>query len=265
MVDMNGIVALVRYPLKSARGERLDAVDVEAGGFAGDRAWACIDERDGTVGSAKHPQLWGRLLDVGTELRDRLELRVDGRTVVAGSVEADAALSGLLDRPIRLTREVPADAKLHRRLPDEEGMVPEWMSDVVAGQETVTAMSGGGRFVDFGAVHVVTTGALATLSERAGRTSVPIHRFRPNVVLDAPRDPEPGEELRFGDVVLRVITPTPRCIVPGLEDGEAAVDRVLLGALARRYRIPVPGLGRAACFGTYAEVVQPGRLRVSVD
>ena len=35
-----------------------------------------------------------------------------------------------------------------------------------------------------------------------------------------------------------------------------------LSTLARQYRIQVPGLGRAACFGTYADVVQPGRLEV---
>jgi hypothetical protein len=36
----------------------------------------------------------------------------------------------------------------------------------------------------------------------------------------------------------------------------------LLGTLARDYRVPVGGLGRAACFGAYAEVVQPGLVRV---
>jgi len=39
-------------------------------------------------------------------------------------------------------------------------------------------------------------------------------------------------------------------------------DRSVLSGLARHYRIQVPGLGRAACFGVYADVVRPGRLRV---
>jgi len=49
---------------------------------------------------------------------------------------------------------------LHRQLPDDEGLVPEWMSDATAGQEMITEVSGarpGGRFVDFGSVHLVTT------------------------------------------------------------------------------------------------------------
>src|SRR5690349_24190609 len=97
MTDMQKVVALFRYPLKSARGESLPAASVEHGGLRGDRAWACLDGEDGTVGSAKHPRRWGRLLDVETSLREAaLTLRVDGSTVLAGTPEADAALSRYL-------------------------------------------------------------------------------------------------------------------------------------------------------------------------
>jgi len=57
-----------------------------------------------------------------------------------------------------------------------------------------------------------------------------------------------------------VVLPTSRCIVPGLQDQAAAVDRQLLTTLARHYRTGVGDLGRAACFGMYAEVVRPGQL-----
>lgn len=266
---MQTVVALWRYPLKSARGEAVEAVDIEPGGLRGDRRWACVDRADGSVGSAKHPARWGRLLDVGTRLLDdgpegTLVLDVGGRAVRAGSADADTALSDHVGRPVALTRDTPPDARLHRRLPDEVGMVPDWM-DVEPGQETVTAMAGPGligRFVDFGAVHLLTTGALALLARRMGRTDVAAQRFRPNLVVDAPRDPEIGQELRIGEVVLRVILPTPRCVVPGLGHAGLPPDRAVLTTLARNYRVPVAELGRAACFGAYAEVVQPGRLRL---
>lgn len=270
MIAMQTVVALRRYPLKSARGEVLKAADVEQTGLRGDRTWACIDRLDGTVGSAKHPRRWGRLLDVGTSMRDdgpetMLTLHVDGTSLPAGSAAADAALSNHLGRPVRLSRELPPDARLHRTLPDDVGMVPDWMGGARPGQETITAIAGAGRvgrFVDFGAVHIVTTGALSLLGERMGGVSVAAARFRPNLVIDAPRDPEPGQELRLGDVVLRVLLPTPRCVIPGLSQAELPADLSVLSALARHYRIPVAGLGRAACFGTYADVVQPGRLRL---
>jgi uncharacterized protein YcbX len=267
---MQTVVALWRYPLKSARGESLEAVDVEPGGLHGDRVWACIDCVDGTVGSAKHPTRWGRLLDVGTRLPgdgpdSALMVDVGGRAVRAGSADADAALSDHLGRSVRLSRDPPSDARLHRRVPDEVGMVPDWMDDVRPGQETVTGIQGPGRFgrfVDFGAVHVLTTGALALLGRRVGGVDVAADRFRPNLVVDAPHDPELGQELRIGEVVLRVILPTPRCVVPGLGHAGLPPDRSVLTALARHYRVPVAGLGRAACFGTYAQVVQTGRLRL---
>jgi len=37
------LVALRRYPLKSALGESLDAAEVDGSGLAGDRIWACIE------------------------------------------------------------------------------------------------------------------------------------------------------------------------------------------------------------------------------
>jgi len=263
---MRTVLALRRYPLKSALGESLASTELEHSGLAGDRVWACVDGADGSIGSAKHPRRWGRLLEVGTSLRDdELTLHVGGAAVRAGSAAADAALTGHLGRPVRLTRTAPDDAHLHRVLPDDAGMVPEWMTGARPGDETVSPVAGVerlGRFADFGAVHLVTTGELARLGERLGGAAVAAARFRPNVVLDLPRDPEPGEDLRLGDVVLRVAMPTPRCVIPGVAHGELPANRPVLSALARHHRIEVAGLGRAACFGVYADVVEPGRLEV---
>ena len=257
---------LWRHPVKSARGEAVDAVAVEPGGVAGDREWACFDAVDGTVASAKHPRRWGRLLDVeAVSAGGGVTVRVGGSSFRAGTAEADEALSRHLGRRVRLSRDVPAAVRLHRTLPTEPGMVPDWMSGVRPGEDTMSEMAevgGRGRFVDFGAVHVVTTGELARLGKRIGGP-VSARRFRPNVVVDAAEDWQPGDRLRLGDVVLQVLSPTARCAVPGLaHDAEVPADPAVLRTLARHYRRPVADLGRAACFGTYAEVVVPGVLRV---
>ena len=263
---MGHVASLFRYPLKSARGEQLRAVRVDVEGVRGDRGWACLDDADGTVGSAKHPDRWSRLLEVTAQVDEHssgVVVQVQGRRAVAGSEQADALLSEHLGRPVRLTRSVPEQARLYRRLPEEQRLVPDWMTGAVPGQEMITEVSGarqGGRFVDFGPVHLVTTGALTELAGQLGRARVDALRFRPNVVLEAADDPVPGQELRIGDVVLRVVLPTPRCIVPGLQDQGAAVDRQLLTALARHHRTVVGELGRAACFGVYAEVLRPGQI-----
>lgn len=144
---MISVVALWRYPLKSAQGESLQPVDVAREGVRSDRAWACIDLENGTVGSAKHPRKWGRLLEVAAQVEERtgtvaVAVAVAGRRAVAGTAEADAALSQHLGRPVRLTQVVPEQAMLHRQLPDDEGLVPEWMSDATAGQEVTTEVLG---------------------------------------------------------------------------------------------------------------------------
>jgi len=40
------------------------------------------------------------------------------------------------------------------------------------------------------------------------------------------------------------------------------MDRQLLSALAKHHRTSVGDLGRAACFGVYAEVLRPGQLKL---
>jgi hypothetical protein len=67
---------------------------------------------------------------------------VQGRRAVAGSEQADALLGEHLGRPMRLTRSVPERARLHRRLPEEQGLVPDWMSGAAPGQELVIEASG---------------------------------------------------------------------------------------------------------------------------
>ncbi|WP_030435109.1 MOSC domain-containing protein [Actinoplanes subtropicus] len=254
---MPRIVALRRYPLKSARGESLTVARVEPGGLAGDRAWACVDPADGTVGSAKHPRRWGGLLAVGARVAGA-DLRVSVGGSEYAAADAEPALARHLGRAVRLTREVPAGARLHRTLPGVDGMVPDWLSGLRPGEDAITAAGGGGAggFADFAPVHVVTTGALARLGAAASR-------FRPNILLDADDDPPDGAELRLGDVVLRIMSPTPRCVIPSLAHGpDVPPDTELLRTLARHYRVPVAGLGKAACFGSYAEVLRPGELVV---
>ena len=211
-----------RYPLKSAQGEAVARVFIGADGPAGDRAWACVTA-DGTIVSAKHPRRWGRMLYVtaaqmtGSQGGGVLIRVPGGAPLRAGTAAADEALSGWLGERVRLTTEMPPDARLHRLWPKEPGMIPEWAAGVGAGDEEITRLSRatpGGRFVDFGAVHLVTTSALAELQRDGVRADV--RRLRPNLVLTLDREPAPGDRIRVGpDVTLRVLVPTPRCAIPG--------------------------------------------------
>jgi hypothetical protein len=63
------------------------------------------------------------------------------------------------------------------------------------------------------------------------------------------------------EVILRVTVPTPRCAVPGAAQPGLPRAPEVLRALGRRRR-EVPGLGRAACLGAYAEVLRVGDVIV---
>lgn len=254
------VVEIWRYPMKSAGAERLTWAEVAADGLVGDRRWACVDG-DGIVVSAKQPRLWERLLQVSAG--DGGLRLPDGRTAVLdrdGVAHAGAVLSSWLGREVTVTDVVPDGAALHRFWPREAGMIPSWAAGAEAGSDVVSPI-GSGRFHDFGAVHVVTTGALRRLAEVRG-APVDHRRFRANLLLDLPDDPAPGDVVRLGDVLLRVQVPTPRCVVPSLGHGHGggAGDAGLLRTLAGHYRMPVGQFGTAACFGWYATVEQAGRI-----
>jgi len=257
-----------RYPLKSAQGESLTCAWFGLDGPDGDRSFAGLTE-DGVVVSAKNPRRWGRMLYVTATLvtgpgGEHVLITVPGgEPLRAGTPQADAALSDWLGEPVQLSSEVPPDARLHRLWPKEPGMIPEWAAAAGAGLEAITEMKNavaGHRFVDFAAVHVVTTSALDGLKHEAPPADV--RRLRPNLVLSLDREPEPGDRVRVGDdLTLRILSPTPRCAIPAADQPGLDHAPEVLRAIARR-RAKIPGLGRAACFGSYAQVLSPGTVRL---
>ncbi|MFO0953430.1 MAG: MOSC N-terminal beta barrel domain-containing protein [Isosphaeraceae bacterium] len=56
---MGRVAALWRYPVKSMKGEDLDAVDVTPSGLLGDRAFALIDVETGCAASGEEPEAAG--------------------------------------------------------------------------------------------------------------------------------------------------------------------------------------------------------------
>jgi MOSC N-terminal beta barrel domain len=59
---VGAVKTLWRFPVKSMRGEQLDAADVTEAGLVGDRAYALVDTETGKVLSGKTPRLGSRLL-----------------------------------------------------------------------------------------------------------------------------------------------------------------------------------------------------------
>lgn len=257
-----------RVPLKSAAVETVPRVDVLGSGFAGDREWG-VFASDGTVMSAKDPDVGGPLLHVLATRDDTGSTSLVfpcGHQAVAGTSDCDGAMSQYLGRSARLSRDVPPGLELWRRWPQENGMTPDWNAKAQAGSRARTPVAAAARqsLQDFGAVHVITSAALARLAEQVG-VVVDVRRFRANLLLDMDDDLQVGDTIAANQVRLRVTLPTPRCVVPSLAGSGLATQKQLLPTLARLHRRQVGDFGKAACFGFYAEVEVEGSLALGTS
>ncbi|MEW6472889.1 MAG: MOSC N-terminal beta barrel domain-containing protein [Actinomycetota bacterium] len=273
-VPVGRVAELWRYPVKSTLGEQLEAVDVSAAGFGGDRGFGIIDAATGLVASAKRPQRWARLLQLQSELVSPGVVQVrlpDGRRVVSTDADSHAVLSAFLGRDVELQEKAGEGAALERSDPDEV-LAAGQDADVAFTMLEIAAGSPPGTFFDFSPLQLVTTAALRRVgaSHPAGR--VDAARYRPNFVIDTVAALEGfvendwvGRRLRIGpEVVIDVLVPSPRCAIPTLRHGDLPPDPDALRTVREHNFVPVPieGFGSATCLGAHAAVVARGRVAV---
>ena len=108
--DAGRVAALTRYPVKSLAGEDLTVSGVGPRGLHADRTWAVRTE-DGGIGSGKSTRRFRRvdgLLGLAAAVNGTapvVTVPEDGRSATAGTPEADALVSEVLGRPLRLAPE----------------------------------------------------------------------------------------------------------------------------------------------------------------
>ena len=223
---------LWRFPVKSLRGEPLEAAALAHDGLAGDRAYAFEEERKGarrplTVREAPRMLAWAASYDVTdpdpADPPPAVLTDPGGRRWTTADPELRRHLSADLAR----------DGFTLRRAPGEQHDLP-------------------------GSLLVTTEASRAALADELG-TTIDLRRFRPNLhlELDAPAFAEErweGGELRFeGGVVLRLLHPCERCVIPTRHPDHGA-ERwpELLKWLDAHHQ---------TLFGINARVVTPGVVR----
>ncbi|MFI8083592.1 MOSC domain-containing protein [Kitasatospora sp. NPDC086009] len=246
-----------RYPVKSLLGEELGEAGVSERGLDGDRALGLLDAASGRVASAKNPRLWAEMLRFTAVLHPGgvVITGPDGREVGEGE------LSALLGREVSLVSERPPGATVERAVP-EEVLARGIDREVAVTENEIGRAAPAGGFFDFAPLHLLTTSTLDAVATEAAR-------YRPNLVIRTEGDGYVenawvGRELRIGpDLRLRVLAPTPRCAVPTLVHGELPRSTAALKVLAAQNRVvPLEGMPALPCAGVYAQVVEPGRVRV---
>lgn len=248
MSEIVGTVeTLLRFPVKSMRGERLDVARLGAAGVDGDREWALLDDEDHWVSAKTNRGRW-RLYDGMLDLCARtadaapgsdgpaavVVTLPDGRTATLGDPAADALLSAHLGGEIHFDR-------------GDGGR--RW-----------------GRHHDGSPLHLVTTATLEALS--ADGTGAPDEdraldplRLRPNLVVRTPSGVTGfaeadwlGATLRVGGALLRATEPTERCVMTTRAQGdEVPPDGTVLKRIGRRNR---------AVAGIYLDVLEAGTIAV---
>ena len=279
---IGSVVSLWRYPVKSMMGEELAASDVTERGLVGDRAYALIDRESGKLASAKHPRKWGRLFDFGAvfiepprvgEVAPPVRIAFpDGSTVTSKEPDLDRMLSEVLGREVTFAASAPEAATFEEVWPALKGSRLYGNVQPGKGEEVVTDVPAAfaapvGTFFDFSAIHLLTTNTLDRLRELAPEGRFEVRRFRPNIVVEIPRVRGLVENdwarrvVAIGEVRLKVIIPTPRCVMTTLAQGDLPRDPSILRATADHNRIRAGGLGELPCAGVYAAVLTPGTIR----
>jgi uncharacterized protein YcbX len=269
------------------RGERVEASAVGVTGLAGDRGYAVVDPALGKVGSAKHPRLWGALLQCSARYLEEpgagdalppVEITLpDGATTRSDASDVDDRLSAVFGRPVQLTCVAPDENHYLAVWPDIDGLMPDDFRDqnMVDGDEAegvvtdlAEALAAPGTFFDVSALHVIAKATLDQLGELAPGSTFAVERYRPNVVVDGVAEPFAengwgGSRLNVGDDLAgSVLIPTMRCIMTTLAQGDLPRDNDTLRTVAQHNRVEIPGLGTWSCVGAYAVVDTRGTARL---
>jgi uncharacterized protein YcbX len=225
-MQVGTVAELWRYPVKSMRGERLEAADVSWHGVEGDRRWAFV--RPGLERSS-FPWLTIRELPEMAHFVPALtdpgrpeESPAVVRTPEGEELDVtDPALAARLGEGLRLMKQ-------NRGIPD---IAP---------------------------LSLMTTATIAGLAEHVD-ARLDARRFRPNLLVEPsgdgsfPEDGWVGSVLRIGEARMRVDQRDKRCVMINVDPDTTERDPVVLRTVAQL---------RDACLGVYGTTVTPGRVAV---
>jgi uncharacterized protein len=224
---------IIRYPVKSFKGEHVEATTVMNYGLYGDRSHVLLDKnRDGmflTITQYPRMVLYEASFN-GIETKEafpRLEVRnPEGRSYSWGEEQFKQELEGGADT--RLT--------FRKYSPD---------------------------YVPAGAIEeehllLITDASLAKLEETWGKEKLDAARFRPNIIVSLDdkipfiEESWSGRKLKVGkEAVIKIERPCERCMIINVDPETAEQDSGLLKTVVKE---------RNNCFGMYASVYKPGEI-----
>lgn len=238
-------------PVKGMRHLALEAIQLDAHGAVGDRAWCLVNPDEARVlKTVQHPSLIGVVARAEGDVLD-LSLPTGDATRATAGRTGETITCDYWGRAVELDLT--------------DGPHGELVSDWLGRRVRVAAAPRGG--VVFGdPLTVVGTASLRELARRTGHAGLADQagRLRATLVVETDEpyveDSWAGREFSVGDAVVRVGGPVPRCAVIDHHPETGAKDARLLAALVRAR--PTNRVGEPM-LGAYATCVAPGRVVVS--
>jgi uncharacterized protein YcbX len=256
------VARLARYPVKACGGEALEVCDVGAAGLRNDRVLAVV-VGDRIVTQREFATL-ARVRPVLDDATGRLTLSCDGTETREGTVDTDGPRRevALFDERVFVVEQPSELSEWFTRLLGQ----PAQLVGAPASTRRATPGLVAGQTVlsDEGSVSLHSQASLDRLNTALGDRGhgpVPADRFRANIVIDGLAAHAEDETGRFevGEVVLGFGRRDERCVVTTVDQvAGARSGPEPLRTLADYRRDPSGGV----CFGVYAAVVVPGRIRV---
>jgi uncharacterized protein len=239
-------------PVKSTQLHHPDEIRLERGGAVGDRSFFFVDG-DGKrfSGATKAP-----ILPIQARYdaeRDWLELVLPNGVVISGEpVAGDTALTvDFYGRP------VPAHLV--------DGAFTAALSEYVGHPLQLARPDRAGEALDVRPVTIVSLESVRELARHGGHDGdLSPARFRMTIELEGVSEPHEEDtwharRVRVGDAQLLIETPVPRCVVTTLDPATAVRDFPTLHVIKGYRGVSADG---TLPFGMYAEVVEPGTVRV---
>lgn len=209
---------LAIYPVKSMRQVPLETANIDMGGLKDDRRWMVVANDDRMITQRQQSRL---CLIQPIVLADGVKLNAPGMPDLIVAIPG-----GSNTRTVKIWNDI-CNAY------DAGGEAAEWLSDFLqvdcrlvyfpddevrivdqayADEFDRTAFSDGFP------VLLISQASLDDLNSRMDEV-IPMSRFRPNIVVSGcePFAEDEWKRLKIGDLLLRVVKPCSRCIIPSID------------------------------------------------